>query len=97
MQKRCARHPQARPGHARYKRALTQAQQQGEVAQGIDLARMGMQLSARGWGVLLLWIKGPLPVRRVEREIKRAHHMTLIALTQGRRLELLEISSAELH
>ena len=58
---------------------------------------MGIQLSAQRWGVLLLWIKGLLPVRRVEREITRAHLMTLIALTQGRRLELLEISSAELH
>ena len=56
-----------------------------------------MQLSAQGWGVLLRWMRGLLPVRHVEREVKRAHLMTLIALTQGRRLELLEISSAELH
>ena len=43
-------------------------------------------------------MKGLLPVvRHVEREVKRAHLMTLIALTQGRRLELLEISLAELH
>ena len=56
-----------------------------------------MQLSARGWGVLLLWIKGLLPVRRVERQIKRAHLMTLIALTEGPRQELLRNSLAELH
>ena len=81
----------------RHEHALTQAQQRGEVPQGIDVARMGLQLSAQSWGVLLLWMKGLLPVRQVEREIKRAHLMTLMVLTQGRRQELLRKSLAELH
>ena len=80
----------------RHEHALTQAQQNDEVLQGIDLARMGLHLSAQSWGVLLLWMKGLLPVRQVEREIKRAHLMTLMALTQGRRHELLKKLLAEL-
>ncbi len=80
----------------RHEHALTQAQQKDEVPQGLDLARMGLQLSAQSWGVLLLWMKGLLPVRQVEREIKRAHLMMLMALTQGRRRELLKKSLAEL-
>jgi AcrR family transcriptional regulator len=80
----------------RHVAALEQAQAHGEIRPGVDIAGIAQHLSAQGWGLILFWMKGLLAVRHVEREIRRAHLMTLLAVTQGPCHESLGKSLAEL-
>ena len=77
--------------------ALALAHELGEIQPGTDIAMLARHLAAQSWGVILLWMKGLLELEQIDRETKKAHLMTLIAVTRGRRHEALRQSLAELH
>jgi len=66
----------------------------GELQDGVDVAELAEQVAAQGWGLILLWMKGLVPLEQFDTRSLRGLLALLIPVTRGacrRRLaEMLE-------
>ena len=70
--------------------SLLIAKDQGELRADVDTAKLARHISADQWGAVLLWVKGLLPVEDLPDHVAFSHYATLLAVTRGRRRDLME-------
>jgi AcrR family transcriptional regulator len=91
---------QAEPGHvlvqllledavAELVRHLRAARAKGELEPFIDIQELAEQVASHGWGLILLWIKGLVPLAEFETRSMRGLFVMLRAATRGSRRRLL--------
>jgi AcrR family transcriptional regulator len=71
---------------------LEVARANGELEPGVDVPELAEQLTSQGWGLILLWMKGLVPLAEFESRSLRGMIMVLLAVTRGvRRRELQDL------
>lgn len=71
---------------------LQAAAANGELEPHVDVAELAEQLASQGWGLILLWMKGLVPLDQFEARSLRGLVTLLLAVTRGpRRRALTEL------
>lgn len=71
---------------------LEAAAANGELEPHVDIAELAEQLASQGWGLILLWMKGLVPLDQFEDRSLRGLITLLLAVTRGpRRRALTEL------
>ena len=68
---------------------LQAAAANGELEPHVDIAELAEQLASQGWGLILLWMKGLVPLDRFEARSLRGLVTLLLAVTRGSRRQAL--------
>ncbi len=68
---------------------LQVASANGELEPHVDIAELAEQLASQGWGLILLWMKGLVPLDRFEARSLRGLITLLLAVTRGPRRQAL--------
>jgi len=78
-------------------RHLDIAFRQDELCPGVEPRALAEQLTGHSWGLILLWVKGLLPLASFEQQSLTGMLMLLLAATRGSRHEALAAMLAETH
>lgn len=80
-------------------RHLEIAARQGELRPGIEPQLLAEQLTGHSWGLILLWVKGLLPLSRFEQQSLTGMLTQLMAVTRGPRHDALAamLAAADSH
>ena len=70
-------------------RHLDIAARQGELRSGVEPRALAEQLTGHSWGLILLWVKGLLPLSSFEQQSLTGMLTLLLAVTQGPRHDVL--------
>ena len=68
---------------------LETAAARGELLPGVDVPALAQQISAQGWGVILLWMKGLIPLAEFESRSVDGLLALLLGATRGSRRQTL--------
>lgn len=64
---------------------LQEANERGELRQGLDLEELAYLVACNQWGVVLLWEKGLLGLDQLVTQVSLSHYLALTHLCRGRR------------
>ena len=59
------------------RQSLAVAQDQGDIRLDADIDMLATHLAAQGWGIVMAWVMGLVPLQDLEREYRRSFLMTL--------------------
>lgn len=72
------------------RRHLTFAKNKGHLREDVDVEALAHHLIGQGWGVILLWLMGLVPLKDMVKERLRSDLMTLAGVAKGRTRSRLE-------
>ena len=69
-------------GIPEFERNLVDAQASGEVREDIDVHTIAVQLQAQGWGIVMAWLMGIIPLEDLRTEFMRCQLVILVQVAQ---------------